>query len=382
MRALFHSLIALLVLAAASIGAAAIYLYHSGPALPAGSEEMISAVLEAPLPQLVSGQTGIARSDGVGIWYESVPAQQPSRGAVLLVMGIASDALGWPQAFIDGLVVAGYQVIRYDHRDTGLSDWGSGNDYSLAHMADDAVAVLDALDVGHAHVVGVSMGGMIAQEIALAHPARVTSLALLMSSAHIEDPEVAPISGDVAIALIKVALKYGLVGGERNLIRLHVASRVILRGEASYPVDVRATAEQVLYNLRERRGYNHAASPAHQNAVRRTGSRLQRLGQLNVPTLVMHGKADPFIPLAHGEKLAQAIPAARSLWLDDMGHDLPAALIEPIGSALQTHFERASASPCASAADTANAHAFTQARTSIVAAQGESAAIVLSVTAH
>jgi pimeloyl-ACP methyl ester carboxylesterase len=342
MRAIFRFLIALLVLAAASIGAAAIYLYHSGPELPAGSEETISAVLEAPLPRLVSGQTGIARSDGVDIWYESVTPQQPSRGAVLLVMGIASDALAWPQAFIDALVAAGYQVIRYDHRDTGMSDWDGGNDYSLVHMADDAVAVLDALDVDHAHVVGVSMGGMIAQEIALTHPARVTSLALLMSSAHIEDSEVAPISRDVAIELIKVALKYGLVGGERNLIRLHVATRVILRGEASYAVDVRATAEQVLFNLRERRGYNHAASPAHQNAVRRGGSRLQRLGQLSIPTLVVHGTADPLIPLAHGEKLAQAIPAARTLWLDDMGHDLPAALIAPIGRALRMHFERAS----------------------------------------
>jgi pimeloyl-ACP methyl ester carboxylesterase len=343
MRILFRSLIVLLALATALVAGAAIYLQQSGPQLPPASDDIISQVLQAPLPQFVSGQTGVAQSSGVDIWYESVRPPRPALGTVLLVMGIANDALGWPQAFIDGLVAAGYHVIRYDHRGTGLSDWNTGDGYSLADMSDDAIAVLDSLDVGHAHVVGVSMGGMIAQEVALSHPARVTSLALLMSSAHIEDPDVAPVSGEVAIELLKVALKYGLLGGERNTIKLHVASRIILRGDASYPVDVRATAEQVLYNLRERRGYNHAASPAHQSAVRRTGSRLSRLGQLNVPTLVVHGKADPFIPIAHGEKLAQAIPGARSLWLDDMGHDLPAPLLEPISHALQFHFERASA---------------------------------------
>ena len=94
-------------------------------------------------------------------------------GAVLLVMGISNDALGWPQPFIDGLVDAGFQVIRYDHRDTGLSDWDVDGGYSLADMAADAVAVLDALGVEQAHVVGVSMGGMIVQTMAIEHPDRI-----------------------------------------------------------------------------------------------------------------------------------------------------------------------------------------------------------------
>lgn len=344
MRILIRLLVVLLALAVMLIVGAAIYLHQSGPELPPGTDEIISQVLEDPLPQFVTGQTGTAQSGGVRIWYESVHPPRPASGTVLLVMGIANDALGWPQPFIDALVDAGYQVIRYDHRDTGLSGW-NGGDYSLADMADDAVAVLDALEVERAHVVGISMGGMIAQEIALAHPARVTSLALLMSSAHIEDPDIAPVSAATAIELVKVAMKYGLVGGERNMIKLHVASRLVLRGDADSSVDVRATAEQVLYNLRVRRGYNHAVSAAHQAAVRRTGSRLQRLRRLTVPTLVVHGRADPFVPIAHGEKLAQVIPDARGLWLDDMGHDLPERVIGPVSRALTVHFDTAAHQP-------------------------------------
>jgi len=338
MRILVRTLIFLLVITVILVGGAAIWLHQSGPELPPGTDDTISRVLADPLPPLVSGRTGIAHSSGVGIWYESVDPAVPSKGAVLLVMGISNDALGWPQSFIDSLVDDGWQVIRYDHRDTGLSDWDATVGYSLADMADDAIAVLDALEVEQAHVVGVSMGGMIAQEIALAHPSRMASLALLMSSAHIKDREVAPISSEVAIELVKVALKYGLVGGERNMIKLHVASRVILRGEAGYPVDVQSTAEQVLYNLRARRGYNRAASGSHQEAVRRTGSLEDRLRQLKIPTLVVHGRADPLIPIEHGEKLAQIIPGAHALWLDEMGHDLPDDLIDVISNALTDHF--------------------------------------------
>lgn len=338
MRIVARLLIVLASLALLVFAAAAVYLYQSGPPLPPDTDDIINQVMSEPLPQFVNGRSGRVRSGEVGIWYESVQPGRPAQGAVLLVMGISNDALGWPQPFIDGLVDAGFQVIRYDHRDTGLSDWDVDGGYSLADMAADAVAVLDALGVEQAHVVGVSMGGMIAQEVALRHPDRTRTLALLMSSGHIEDRGIAPVSGEVAKELVKVALKYGVAGGERNIIKLHVASRIILRGDAGYPVEVRGTAQQVLYNLRMRQGYNYAASAAHQAAVRLAGSRLEQLRDLDTPTLVVHGKADPFVPIAHGQKLAQTIPGARSLWLDDMGHDLPEPLFEPISSALVSHF--------------------------------------------
>jgi pimeloyl-ACP methyl ester carboxylesterase len=190
-------------------------------------------------------------------------------------------------------------------------------------MAADAVAVLDAVDVAGAHVVGISMGGMVAQELALGWPGRVETLALVMTTGDVEAADVPPTSAQVAFELIRAGLRYGVLGGEHGHVKLHVASRAILRGDATYPIDVRATASQVLYNLRERRGYNWQVSAAHQNAVRRSGPRLERLRALDIPTLVVHGTADPFIPVEHGRALADAIPGARWLPLDNLGHDLP-----------------------------------------------------------
>ena len=122
-------------------------------------------------------------------------------------MGISNDALGWPPDFIDSLVKEGYQVIRYDYRGTGMSDWVDNwqeAPYSLADLAADAVLILDNLDVAQAHLIGVSMGGMVAQEFALSNPERVLTLNLMMTSGNIVDEELPPISSDVTFELIKV----------------------------------------------------------------------------------------------------------------------------------------------------------------------------------
>jgi pimeloyl-ACP methyl ester carboxylesterase len=327
-------------------------LHRAGPPLPPYTDAIIDDVLKSPLPSFVSGRTGRAESTGFSIWYESIEPAAAACGTVLLVMGISNDALGWPQSFIDALRDSGYRVVRYDHRGTGLSDWtardGYTDDYSLTDMAADGVAVLDAIGVEVAHVVGISMGGMVAQELALGWPDRVETLALFMTTGDVEAADLPPISGRVAFELIKVGLRYGVLGGEHGQVKLHIASRAILRGDAVYPIDVRATASQVLYNLRERRGYNWQVSATHQNAVRRSGARLERLGVLDTPTLVVHGTADPFIPVEHGRALADAIPGACWLLLDNLGHDLPEHAIEPLREALVAHFARATApSPCA-----------------------------------
>ncbi len=328
----------------AIVACASVYLYNSGPEMPSETDAMITSVLESPIPELVKGKKGFAKSQGLNIWYESITPKRPVKGTVLLIMGISNDALGWPGQFIGALVDSGYQVIRYDHRGTGesdwIKDWSSKHPYSLADMADDGVAVMNSLGIQKAHVVGISMGGMIAQELAINHPERVATLNSVMSSGYIEDPELPPISSEVAWDLVKVALKYGIIGTDRNMIKMHIASRIILRGKANYPLDTKDLAEQVLYDIRKRKGYNSNVSRQHQAAVFLSGSRYEKLRQLPMPTLIIHGMSDPFIPIAHGKKCAAIIPKADSLWVQNMGHDLPGYLTGRLTKALTANFQR------------------------------------------
>jgi len=334
----------ILLLVALLIIGGAIYLYQSGPTLPDKTATIIESVLKKPVPQMVTGQTGVTVNKGVKIWYENKMPLDTPKAAILLIMGISNDALGWPPAFLTALVDSGYQVIRYDHRGTGLSDWETTAPYSLADMAADGIAVMDALDIQKAHVLGVSMGGMIAQEMAIKHTERVLSLTSIMSSSDIFATDLPPISSNTAIELIKVAAKYGIIGGEKNLIKLHVASRLILMGTSKHSVNIEEIATLVLYNIRERKGYNAQVSAQHQAAVTASDSRDMALQQLDLPTLVIHGKADPFIPFAHGQKMARLMPHSDSLWVDDMGHDIPDNLIPSIVDKVTHHFSRVDSS--------------------------------------
>ena len=319
-----------------------LYVYTSGPSLPDHTNRIIAEVMADSLPELIKGDTGYATSGDVNIWYEHISPKDSSKGVILLIMGISNDALGWPQSLIDGFVEDGYEVIRYDHRGTGLSDWVEEWDkmdpYSLSDLADDGIAILDVLEIEKAHVVGVSMGGMIAQEFAIKHPGRIATLTSMMSSGYIEDPELPPISGEIAWQLIRIAIKYGVVGGEENLIKLHLASRIILRGNSTYEVNVKELAQQTLYNIRNRRGYNPNVSKQHQAAVSLSGSRYDKLQSIKTPTLIVHGRSDPFIPIDHGIKCVRVIPGADSMWIENMGHDLPEDLIDRVIEKLSRFF--------------------------------------------
>jgi len=319
-----------------------IYIACSGSSLPDEYVETASQVIKNPLPEVIRGRTGFAKSQGLDIWYESIDPKTQPKGTVLLIMGISNDALGWPRKFIDAFVDSGYQVIRYDHRGVGWSDWVENWDaakpYSLADMSEDVVAVLDALNVQKANIVGVSMGGMIAQEVAIRHPERTASLVSIASSGYIEDPNLPPISSAVAFDLVKVALKYGIFGGEKNILKMHLASRIILMGDAQYPLEVKSISEEVLYNIRKRKGYNMYVSQQHHAAVRLSGSRYEGLRRLTVPTLIIHGKSDPFIPIQHGKKCAEIIPNADTLWLDGMGHGIPGGLVDTLSKRMMRVF--------------------------------------------
>ena len=171
---------------------------NTGIDMPKDSDKVIDEVLKSELPELVNGKTDFAKSGDLDIWYEVIEPQDSVRGTILLVMGLASTAMLWTDDFYDPFVDAGYRVIRYDNRDVGLSTWVKEYDknqpYTLEDMAKDGMAVLDDVGIDKAHIVGASMGGMIAQRMAISHSDRVSSLTSIMSSGYMNDPEIAPVS--------------------------------------------------------------------------------------------------------------------------------------------------------------------------------------------
>ena len=310
-----------------------ILIFFTGPKLPDNTDTIIDNVINSKLPEFVKGKSGYVISDNYKIWYESITPKDTTNGAILLFMGMASDALGWPQTFIDKLVNSGYQVIRYDYRGTGLSDWiedWQQNPYSLADLAKDAKTILDTLKISKAHLIGLSLGGMVAQEFAFENADRTLTLTSIMSSGNIVDKELPKISKSIVFDFTKIAIKYGIFQSEKNTIKLIVSAKVILRGDAQYDIDVKGTAEQVLYNLKKRKGYNPNVSSQHDEAAKLSGSRYDKLKDLKIPVLIIHGINDPLVSIEHSKKLASVIPNSKTKWFNNMGHFLPLNLIDPI----------------------------------------------------
>lgn len=321
-----------------------VFRYFSGPSLPAEMDTIIEDVLNGETPNLIVGKTGFASSNGLEIWYETINPEVSPKGTVLLLMSMGGNALFWPPKLINALVNAGYQVIRYDHRGTGMSDWVTNwdrnNPYTLLDLANDAIAVLDELDIKQAHLIGLSMGGMVAQEVAINHSARVASLTLIMTSGFIGDPDIPGLSSRYFFSsLIKglPLLKYRLIGGEKNLIKEVIAKTITATGYEG--VDIRELAELVLFDIRKRRGINLKAVFQHQTAVSISGSRLERLKTISVPTLVIHGTEDQMNPIEHGKKLVEVIPNANGLWLNGVGHVFPVPDMDALLTKITAHLE-------------------------------------------
>ena len=165
--------IGLLVIALLLV-AAYYWFLNSGIQLPPETDEIVQEVLQSKeLPELITGETGFANNGDVKIWYEKRVPTDSIKGTLLLVMGHSSSAMIWGSEFMQPFIDAGYQVIRYDNRGLGesdwITDWDKANPYSLEDMAKDGIAVLDAVGVDKAHVLGASMGGMIVQRMTLSH---------------------------------------------------------------------------------------------------------------------------------------------------------------------------------------------------------------------
>jgi pimeloyl-ACP methyl ester carboxylesterase len=250
--------------------------------------------------------------------------------AVLLIMGLGAQMILWPDELCEALARAGYFVIRFDNRDAGRSTLLEGQPpYRLEDMANDAIGLLDALGIEGAHIVGASLGGMIAQRVAIDHPERVLSLASIMSTTG--NPEVGrPTAKALAVLMTRFP------SDREGFVRATVNARAVI---GSQPPNPERTAD--LAGRAFDRGYHPEGTARQFAAIAASPDRTPELASIDVPTLVLHGSDDPLITVSGGEATAAAIPGAELVVIEGMAHDLPLSALDRIAEALQRNFERA-----------------------------------------
>jgi pimeloyl-ACP methyl ester carboxylesterase len=322
-----------------------IYVVFGGPKLPEETNRIIEEVSKSELSHIIKGKTGYAQSSKVKIWYECLSPNDVPKGNILLNIGMGANCMFWPPKFIQSFINEGYQVIRYDSRGTGLSDWmenwDSKNPYLLTDMANDAVAVLDELHIEKVHIIGLSLGGMIAQEVAIAYPERIVSLTLLSTSPNVADAE---LQGMSIIKLLRTAIsvlpsiKYRIMGGEKNLAKEVIAKTISVFGYDD--LNIKELAELTIYDLKKRKGTNLRAINQHRVAAACTRSRYELLKKLTIPTFIVHGTADQFFPIDHGKKILELIPNATILWLDGVMHQFPYPDMTEVQSKIISHINK------------------------------------------
>ena len=289
----------------------------------------------------------IIQANNIELYYEE--RGNPKGIPVLLIMGLGRQMIAWPEAFMEELAKDGHRIILFDNRDVGLSTHFHDGPkphivltafasklglkikraYSLSDMAQDACALLDYLAIRAAHVVGVSMGGMIAQILAATKPDRVLSLTSIMSSSG-----AAGLPGANA-DLRKRLLKNRPAKGSREKAIAYGAATM----EAmSYPCPSRAADAFVVGAAQAYdRAYDPLGAGRQLTAIIADGSRTQRLGMIKAPTLVLHGAADKLVPLACGADTAKRITGARFEVIEKMAHDLPPSQNEKVAGLIRAH---------------------------------------------
>jgi pimeloyl-ACP methyl ester carboxylesterase len=273
-----------------------------------------------------------------GVAIEVEDHGSPQGEPLLLIMGLGMQLVAWHEDFVESLVQRGFRVIRFDNRDIGLSEnfdrFGAprlgldalkfalglrvSSPYTLADMAADSVGVLDALGIPKAHICGASMGGMIAQQIGVRHPDRVKSLTLMMTS-----------TGARKLPGPSLKVRSALMARPKDptdveaVIAHYVALYELIGSPGFRPADgyVRSRLQ-----ISVRRSYRPAGTARQMVAIAADGDRSPLVAQIRLPTQVIHGNADPLVPVAAGHDLAAKIPGAELDVIDGMGHDLPVAL--------------------------------------------------------
>jgi len=325
-------LLSLLAIITALFFTIVIMVFAIAEPVPDTAEAIIEEVLSSELPNQIQGDTGRVAAGDLQIWYESISPSVESKGTILLIMGLGGNAIEWPLFFINPLVEAGYRVIRFDNRGTGLSS-EVDTQFSIQDMADDAYKILDHLDVSFAHIVGMSMGGMIAQVMAIDQPHRFRTLTLFMSSAYLDDPDLPSMDMGKFVKFIATGIRHGVPRTQKSTLRSTIAVRKVLAQNLS-ETRMRTLIEQSLYNDKYRKGFNPNTFRLQSQALNNLESRYEPLSKLQIPTLVLHGTSDPLIPVEHGIKAASIIPDARLVLLEGMGHDLSFEHTEELHTAI------------------------------------------------
>ena len=271
----------------------------------------------------------------------------PEHPPLVLVMGLATQMIGWPDEFCELLATAGFQVVRFDNRDVGLSshfDLAGTPDltpiftegvmedapYTLADMAADTVGLCDWLGLDRVHLVGASMGGMIAQEVAARSPERLLSLTSIMAT---PAPHIGAPTAAASAALLTPPPSSIEEAGARSV----TVYRVI--GSPGYPLDEAALIQRGQESFR--RGNDPAGVARQLAAIHASGDRTPALRNVRVPTLVLHGADDPLIQVAGAVATAEAIAGSRLVTYAGMGHDLPRALWPQLVEEISGHARRA-----------------------------------------
>ncbi len=285
-----------------------------------------------------------ARANGIELEYETFG--DPGAQALVLIAGLATQMISWDEAFCELLAGRGFYVIRFDNRDCGLSTQleaagptdiaaafrGDGHPaYELDDMAADVVGLLDSLGIPAAHLVGASMGGFIAQLVTINHPDRVLSVTSIMSGPGGPD-EIPPRPEGAAILVIPPPP----TREERIEFAMSIHRTLAGAGDQLPDATERAQAERAVD-----RSYYPAGVGRQLVAILAAGSRIERLKQVRVPALVIHGIDDVLVPVENGRLVAQAVPGARLIEIEGMGHDVPERVWQEVVDAIAGIADRA-----------------------------------------
>lgn len=294
-------------------------------------------------------EPAVARANGIELTYDTFG--EATAPPLVLIMGLASQMIAWDDAFCTALAARGFRVIRFDNRDVGLStkldNLGVPNlpllmlahvagrpiqaPYTLSDMARDVVGLFDALRIDAAHVVGASMGGAIAQTLAIEHPQRLRSLCSIMATSG--DPSLPPPRPE-ALQLLMTPTPTDQAGYYRRYVQI----MRVLRGPG-FPLDEARDLERAAQNFA--RGLYPPGVARQMVAILASGSRKAALAKVRMPTLVIHGDADPLVPVECGIDVADTVPGAQRLIIHGMGHALPITMWPRIVEAIATHAAQA-----------------------------------------